>query len=86
MVVVVASGPVLASQQVRRKIGRHSEVMASEVVTRPFRNLSILDSGAVHAFGYTLQLTPESSWNESLDRRLPAAWHRRLRAPLMRRV
>ena len=83
--VVVASGPVLAYNKSDEELA-DLEVMASVVVTRPFRNLSILDSGAVHAFGYTLQLTPESSWNESLDRRLPAAWHRRLRAPLMRRV
>ena len=83
--VVVASGPVLAHNKSDEELA-DLEVMASVVVTRPFRNLSILDSGAVHAFGYTLQLTPESSWNESLDRRLPAAWHRRLRAPLMRRV
>ena len=85
MVVVVASGLVLAYNKSDEELA-DLEVMASVVVTRPFRNLSILDSGAVHAFGYTLQLTPESSWNESLDRRLPAAWHRRLRAPLMRRV
>lgn len=83
--VVVASGPVLAYNKSDEELA-DLEVMASVVVTRPFRNLSMLDSGAVHAFGYTLQLTPESSWNESLDRRLPAAWHRRLRAPLMRRV